>query len=562
MNLPATGPAAAPPLSRYQERIIEFVRSGEGHGVVKATAGAGKTSTLLAVAAQLDPATKACFLAFGRDAAAELARKLPDRVAAMTVHSLGRSTLARALGTRRKRLGAVDRWKYRRLLRAAFEELPAGSRPGPAGLAECEEYLTGLLGLARLHLVAAGDDDALGELALRHAIVPPEPELLPLAHRLFWRVLERGVAQALDQGICDFTDMLYLPVTQGMQPVRFDFVCVDEAQDYSAAALAFTRQLVDTAADGRLLFVGDPRQSIYGFAGADALAMERIVTETNATVLPLSITYRCPRSHVELARLLAPEIEAGPTAGEGRVFWIHDRVLERWAREGDMIICRANAPLVKTCLLLARAGLRAHVRGRDLERQLLDLCSRALEGGSSDLIARLDAYEARERARAQRSAGSAALPVIEARRDLYDCLRHLLLRPGAGVTSSPAGLRELIATTFAQQERSVVLSTIHRAKGLEADRIILLYPELMPAPYARTSHSLLGEAAVQFVALTRARCDLVFVSESPPRSPGSDTRPAPDNGTDGLSPDDRVGQGPGVWREVMELARVLARNRG
>ena len=55
-------------LSSYQQRIVEFARKGSGHGVIQATAGAGKTSTLVAVAHALPAGTSTCFLAFARDA--------------------------------------------------------------------------------------------------------------------------------------------------------------------------------------------------------------------------------------------------------------------------------------------------------------------------------------------------------------------------------------------------------------------------------------------------------------------------------------------------------------
>lgn len=567
-------------LSHYQEKIIEFVVAGKGHGVVQATAGAGKTSTLVQVAARLEPHRRACFLAFGRDAANELGRRLPSFVVAMTVHKLGRQTLEEALRRRGLDLAPVERWKYRRLLREELKEFRLGNDLEEPQVAEGEEYLSRLLDLARLNLCDPGDDEGLRNLALRYTIVPPGSEVEPLLHEVLRRVLVRGSEEALRAGTSDFTDMLYLPVTQELEPPRFDFVCVDEAQDYSALALAFTTRLV--AEGGRLLFVGDPRQSIYGFAGADSEAMERISRETEATILPLSITYRCPRSHVALARLLAPEIEAGPEATEGRVFWVADRLLEHWAREGDMILCRANAPLVSTCLRLIRAGRRAFVRGRDLRRQLLELSRRALAEGAADVRERIDEFTEREEARLRRALEGSAFEqaVLAERQDLLGCLRFLAADLEAGVPATLA-LPRRIEDTFAESDGALILSTIHRAKGQEADRVLLLYPELMPAPYARTSQALRGEASVQFVALTRARCDLVFVTDSlTPAyrgSTGDSTAtgvPTTDAATrlrsrstgaqtlGELSYDDRIGQGPGVWKEVLALARVLARGRG
>ncbi|HZW27253.1 MAG TPA: UvrD-helicase domain-containing protein, partial [Trueperaceae bacterium] len=61
----------------YQAAVVTFVKRAGGHGVVEATAGSGKTTTLVMVAKALveelgvQPAEVA-FLAFNRSAAAEL----------------------------------------------------------------------------------------------------------------------------------------------------------------------------------------------------------------------------------------------------------------------------------------------------------------------------------------------------------------------------------------------------------------------------------------------------------------------------------------------------------
>lgn len=57
--------------------MLDFVKHGTGHGIVKATAGSGKTSTLVLVARELETTLlatggRACFLAFNRATATEL----------------------------------------------------------------------------------------------------------------------------------------------------------------------------------------------------------------------------------------------------------------------------------------------------------------------------------------------------------------------------------------------------------------------------------------------------------------------------------------------------------
>src|SRR5690606_10592798 len=92
---PARRPRPPPPHapSSHQARVFAFVREGRGHAVVQATAGSGKTTTLVQVAGMLPRENRACFLAFNRSTVAELRQRLPAHVEATTVHALGRRIL-------------------------------------------------------------------------------------------------------------------------------------------------------------------------------------------------------------------------------------------------------------------------------------------------------------------------------------------------------------------------------------------------------------------------------------------------------------------------------------
>ena len=97
-------------------------------------------------------------------------------------------------------------------------------------------------------------------------------------HAQLWGILHDGVALALE-GLYDYTDMIYAPLAADLSPTqRFDMVCVDEAQDLSPVQLSFILRL--PCPNGRLLFVGDPKQAIYRFAGAEPRALYSVGSST------------------------------------------------------------------------------------------------------------------------------------------------------------------------------------------------------------------------------------------------------------------------------------------
>ena len=99
--------------------------------------------------------------------------------------------------------------------------------------------------------------------------------------------------------------------------------------------------------------------SIFGFAGADNHSYEKIVERTQATELPLSLCYRCPKSHLDLVNRIYPEIKIESTkdAAPGTLECIEKSDL--WNEEhpgrlivGDMVLSRKTAPLVSLCIRL------------------------------------------------------------------------------------------------------------------------------------------------------------------------------------------------------------------
>ena len=72
-------------------------------------------------------------------------------------------------------------------------------------------------------------------------------------------------------------------------------------------------------------------------------------------------------------------------------------------------------------------------------------------------------------------------------------------------------LRSLISNIFSDEVKGILLSTIHKAKGLENDKIFFLAPELIPSKYATQPWQYEQEQNLFYVCITRAKTSLVYV---------------------------------------------------
>lgn len=478
--------------SRYQSNIFDFIANGRGDAVVDAVPGSGKTTTCIEGSKHLR-SSRALFLAFNRHIAQELDRRL-GTMPAKTIHALGMSAL-RPLGKLR-----VDQYKYSHLIQNYLKDKGINS----SDYESVRERIQSLLGLTQLTLTDAKDEAALLSLAHHFDLDTAD-----------WQFTARAIAPILKEGIAlastaiDFNDMVWLPHVLKLQPRKVDWLFVDEAQDLNRAQLELVLKCRSNG--GRMLFVGDKRQALYGFAGADSRSIQTIIDRTTAQILPLSICYRCPIKHVELAAEIYPGIESAPGAGAGTVEELHEDDLPTLVREGDLILCRENAPLVEVCLKLIRSGIPARVRGRDVSKSLKSVLKQLQNypGYSfSHFLDYLDQYRHEQVSlKQQQNDSELAVAAIE---DKVATLRAIyqFCRP-----TSSAEMNQAIADLFSQERASVWLSTVHRAKGLEAERVFLLHPDKMPHPNAKKPWEVEQEMNAKYVALTRSKQDLFLVYE-------------------------------------------------
>jgi superfamily I DNA/RNA helicase len=493
--------------SKYQQAVFDWVVSGKGHAVVKAVPGSGKSTTLIH-ASKLLTTSNAVFLAFNKSIEVELNEKLIEQgsfMKAQTINSFGYSAL-RSTGKKYK----IDKNKYHDICKQLLAQK------------EAYEYkflqkLKKFVSLVRMTLCDVSSEEALINLSLFYDLNFDLEDEWPIVVSIIASIIETGEYQAKNLGIIDFDDQIYLPVIWNLTPDKKDWIFVDESQDLNAARLELIIRSVNGT--GRLLFVGDENQSIYGFSGADTQSMNKIIQRTNAITLPLSICYRCPSSHIDLCASIIPGLEARENAPDGKIEHILRERLSSYIQPKDLILCRLNAPLVSTCLSLIRDGIRAKVRGSDIGTSLVETINK-LQKQYKDFCFEMF-YEIindyRDVQARMLSKGDDADMKIAALDDRCDTLKALCegyaeQNPAYGTIE---GLCSYIENFFSDEQGSlVILSTVHKAKGLEENRVFILQPEKMPHPKAKPGWQMEQEMNIKYVAFSRSKDELYFVHDA------------------------------------------------
>lgn len=485
--------------SPQQADFLRVLNEGNAHIILEARAGTGKTRTCREGILALPRSARTVYCAFNKHIAQEFNRIVPANCRAATLHTHGKAALHQHLD------GADVILNADKILDLAEKYFKGKFGPDK----DARYAIKKLASICKSQLIDTEDIDGLAEVAAQHDIDLGDhgEDVLGV------------IAEVLDESLrmtaqIDFDDMIWMPLKLGLTFTSCDVLFIDEAQDLDPAQHALALQM---AGSGQIVVAGDRFQSIYAFRGADADSIPRFEAILSATSrglerLPLTVTRRCPTRHVALAQRLVPDIEALNDAPDGEILHIQDgdAALGRLG-PGDLVLCRTNAPLLGACYHLLRSGRRAFVRGRDIGKGLLALVARLRARTTPDLIGRLEDFRIRELARLSELRHPE--PAIAALQDKVDCLKSI-----SEGTAEVAEIRARIETLFTDLDSSnaVTFSSVHRAKGLEAERVSILAPQLLPHPLAKTTTAKAQEVNIAYVAVTRSKQRLEFFGPTPP----------------------------------------------
>ena len=351
---------------------------------------------------------------------------------------------------------------------------------------------------------------------------------------------------------------------------QYRWFVVDEFQDVSPLQSA----LLDLWLGGRdeICVVGDPAQTIYSFAGADAAYLRDFPRKyAGTTSVELNRNYRSTPEVVEAAntvlagsgsdsvRLRAqrpggPAVRYTPAADEvAEAEAVADAVgtLLRGGTPASEIavLFRINAQSEAFEEALASRGLPYVVRGaarffdRPEVRQAVTLLRAAVRTDTEDTSV-VDLMTAT-------LAGmgwTAEAPATRGQtRDRWESLQALMAMAQEAVASAPgalassdflADLDRRAAEQHAPAAGGVTLATLHAAKGLEWDAVFLagMHDGAMPLSHATTETEVDEERRLLYVGMTRAREHLV-VSWASARTPGGRGNRRPSRFLESLLPE-------------------------
>ena len=497
--------------SSFQEKIFDWIKRAEQRLntsrtlVVQAKPGSGKTTTLVQGSQYIIDKSSAIFVAFNKHIAEELQAKLPAGMSARTIHSLGYQAIGDYFGRRPRVKGNLHRTFINEWISSKRYELNLDSDSEK----DLKDEIKALINLCQLSLIDPYDENAVWD-GVRHYGINIGFDIHPAIDAVR-NILSRIRREARKH--IGYNEMVWLPIVENMPLSRYKAVLADESQDFNRLQQNFLYRII--AHNGYGIFVGDENQALYGFAMASTSGMADIVAERSADTLPLSICYRCPTSHVAIANEIYPGMQSRHNAPEGEIWDINDHDVGDHISKGDLVLCRVNAPLIPLCFQLIREGINAQIKGRDIGQSLIKDIRKISKHYPIDwdnAQAALNQYKRDEEQRIMRTFEDEddAIMAIERLTDKIGCL--IAIWEGSGCDSL-ACIENTIERLFADKDAAIWLSTIHKAKGLEAWRVFILKPSIMPHPKARKDWEVIQEHNMMYVAYTRSMAKLFFCWE-------------------------------------------------
>ena len=534
-----------------QEKIYNFIKLDANHGIIDAVAGSGKTTTIIESISYIEKEKDLLFCAFNKSIRDEIQNRVykkgNNNVVVKNLHQLGFDILK----SNTEHKFDVRENKYTELVKKSIETYNKKAffkflkihniETKPETGFEKSIYntyyntfknkLIDSINKFRLTLTKS-ELTEFKKMVIHYNIVDPSrtdakilDKEISLLYESIKLLIEKGNDLAKSLNLIDLSDMLYLPKQFELYPIKkYDILFVDECQDLSKSQLAVALKYVKK--NGRVIAVGDPFQSIYGFTGADIHSFERFEQILkNHTKLSLSYCFRCPNEVLTYAQNFREDIKPFKDK-EGVIEKIDFEKILEIVKPKDLIISRRKDPLTILMFLLLENNFEISVHQDDIKgliNEIRFLFSRQELNTHNIFENDFDFFvKVRERniyfaeKKAKKMNNSKQREEFLTEETNYINRRVDFLERQLSIHVDVQNINQLIKKIerlISGSENAIKLSTIHRAKGLENERVFILdYNKLPMKRDNQKPWEIRQELNLKYVALTRVKHSLFLVN--------------------------------------------------
>ena len=294
---------------------------------------------------------------------------------------------------------------------------------------------------------------------------------------------------------------------------------IDEAQDMGADDFRLVQALMRQNEEMRVIAVGDDDQNIYAFRGSDSKYMQSLVSQEGAKLYEMTDNYRSATSVVNCANRFVNHIPNrmketpihSVTGEEGKVKVLQSLSNVEISVQGSTaILTRTNEETMQVAYELEQLGLHTTVAQSIDDFRFGNLAEvryflKQLGRKDEVAIAKEKWQEAKQRT-LETYASSDCLNLMQHFFSDFEATHKDYYRSDLREYIFESNVEDFISN----DDQSVFVSTIHKAKGREFDTVYLL----SPVPDRRDE----SDMRTYYVGLTRAKRTLYPVTSPPVHS--------------------------------------------
>jgi hypothetical protein len=485
-----------------EQSAIKDALNTDNNIIVVARAGTGKSSTIEAIAPR-----GSVILCFNKAPADEMAERLGSGREASTFHKFGMALMPKGSWMDKGGFGMRER-----IQTVAFR----GNKPTHANEYKLQSSIANsvswLMTMAAKPDISLEDamkilrDEGYGRLQIEN----PVEEVVEHAVRVLQLCAERTKGRFGTGFNYNFDMMLWLPYINGWGAGSVDNLFVDEAQDTNPLRMALALQW-----GNRIVAVGDDRQAIYAFNGSMSDSLSLLQEKTQAVQLPLTCCWRCPSTHLDMARAIVPDIKDRPYCIPGEIINGDGIEYDQLPEDGVLIMSRTNAPLIRHFL---------RMRKEISNQKVVFFASEGIANSMKSLIGwnLKGSFDASWRHQFDTKLDKSIVrcPSAMAKAVLLDYKQCIIELYDANKFNTVKEVHDFLDEEFKKPDESakdpayktaIKLSSIHSSKGLEHNKTIIYGTSSLPHPLAKKPWEKMQESNLEYVALTRSKQSMTLI---------------------------------------------------